>query len=297
MNINQKYLIKMGIVAADVEGRGSDVYDCYATFRAKNRNSGYTFVFRIIDSMTGSMPDWGDGWYATPDEAMRTYEEYGCRSADKGALLRVCGVALSDCHSIQPVIVVGGFISGNRSKVYDDFFAFAQENDDGEYTIAYRVIDAKTGLVPVNCHLSSTPEQALADYEYSFCPVKPPPAAELQLTVPVKVQLYDDRPEEPYICNTFRQYANIMQWPDPLHVEISSQTQDLLTFLVNNEKIDIFEGLRTHDDGYFFDDLGHEYIRFSDPEVTLQRLERKYPGITAWAQAHAAEYLREETES
>lgn len=79
------------------------------------------------------------------------------------------------------------------------------------------------------------------------------------------------------VCTTFLQYARCMMYPDPVGVEISDDVHDALTDLINAGQLTAWEALKTHHEGYRFDDSGREYIAFPDIHVLPKRLHALYP--------------------
>lgn len=93
--------------------------------------------------------------------------------------------------------------------------------------------------------------------------------AEKRLNIPVRIDLDMD---EPYEAKSFRQYARIMQYPDPTRVELSSETADLITDAVNNG-LDIWTAYRALCSDYHYDERGREYIEFPEPDKAQEILD------------------------
>ena len=91
---------------------------------------------------------------------------------------------------------------------------------------------------------------------------------ELRFDTPILEVCFPDEP--PYACRNFREYATIMMFPDPTYVEITSESQDLITSLINDGKMGAFEALRTFESGNQYDENGREYISFPTPEKILE---------------------------
>lgn len=67
-------------------------------------------------------------------------------------------------------------------------------------------------------------------------------------------------------CKNFVEYAKAMQLPDPTYVVMPMDTQNLVTTLVNDGKVDAFEALSTVAFNFQYDAQGREYIEFPKPE-------------------------------
>ena len=100
---------------------------------------------------------------------------------------------------------------------------------------------------------------------------------------PVRVQIESD---EWISCNSFREYANAMQRPDPTRVHIPDSTEKLLTLLVDGGLITAWQANQLHGE-YTFDDDGREALYWPEPEKALENL-----GLPELAEA-----LREEMQS
>ena len=85
---------------------------------------------------------------------------------------------------------------------------------------------------------------------------------------PVRVQI---EPDEWVSCNSFREYAGAMQYPDPTRVHIPDSTEKLLTFLVNGGQITAWQANKLHGE-YTFDDDGREALCWPEPEEAAARL-------------------------
>ena len=105
---------------------------------------------------------------------------------------------------------------------------------------------------------------------------------------PVPVPVLDDEFVE---ARNFREYAALMQLPDPAFVEMSDDVSNLLTQLINGGMISPLDALHlgTHGkvrDGecfelpfpdYQYTDIGREYILFPSLEDMKTLLHWKYP--------------------
>lgn len=91
------------------------------------------------------------------------------------------------------------------------------------------------------------------------------------------IPIHDDDETLLADCMTFLQYARCMMYPDPLGVEINDDVHDALTDLINAGLLTAWEALKTHNEGYRFDDYGREYIEFPDIHALPKRLHTLYP--------------------
>lgn len=85
---------------------------------------------------------------------------------------------------------------------------------------------------------------------------------------PVRVQT---EPDEWISCNSFREYAGAMQYPDPTRIHIPESTEKLLTLLVDNGQITAWQANKLHGE-YTFDDDGREALYWPEPEEATARL-------------------------
>lgn len=97
--------------------------------------------------------------------------------------------------------------------------------------------------------------------------------AEKTLTIPVRIDLDVN---EFYEARSFRQYAKIMQYPDPTRVELNSETADLITDAVNNG-LDIWTAYCALCSDYHYDERGREYIEFPEPDKAREILDGLWP--------------------
>ena len=84
----------------------------------------------------------------------------------------------------------------------------------------------------------------------------------------VRVQI---EPDEWISCNSFREYANAMQYPEPTRVHIPDSTEKLLTLLVDGGWISAWQANKLHGE-YTFDDDGREALYWPEPEEALEKL-------------------------
>ena len=85
---------------------------------------------------------------------------------------------------------------------------------------------------------------------------------------PVRIQI---EPDEWISCNSFREYANAMQYPDHTRVHIPEATEKLLTLLVDSGQITAWQANKLHGE-YTFDDDGREALYWPEPEEAVARL-------------------------
>lgn len=97
---------------------------------------------------------------------------------------------------------------------------------------------------------------------------------ELLFDTPIIEECFPDEP--PFACRNFREYAMIMMFPDPTYVEISAESQDLITSLINAGKMAPFEALRAFESDYRYDEEGREYISFPAPEKIMEIYHKKH---------------------
>ena len=84
----------------------------------------------------------------------------------------------------------------------------------------------------------------------------------VNFTTPIHIDDEDFSTE----CKNFLEYAKAMQLPDPTYVVMPMDTQNLVTTLVNDGKVDAFEALSTVAFHFKYDEQGREYIEFPKPE-------------------------------
>lgn len=104
------------------------------------------------------------------------------------------------------------------------------------------------------------------------------------LNTPETVQVDEN---ETIKCLRFRQFCNSMQYPEPTLVEMSAETEALLTLLINDGLVSCWEAYKACVVCYSFNEDGREVVRTKEPCVLIPSLN------TAAAEA-AKQYMGEE---
>ena len=89
------------------------------------------------------------------------------------------------------------------------------------------------------------------------------------LNTPEKVRVEDDKT---ITCLQFRQFCNVMQYPEPTLVEVCHETEILLTLLINDGLVSCWEAYKACASGYSFNEDGREVVRMKEPMVLILSL-------------------------
>ena len=89
------------------------------------------------------------------------------------------------------------------------------------------------------------------------------------LNTPEELQLDEN---EKATCLRFRQFCNAMQYPEPTLVELSPETETLVTLLINDGLLSCWEAYKACVVCYSFNEDGREVIQTKEPLVLLPSL-------------------------
>ena len=120
------------------------------------------------------------------------------------------------------------------------------------------------GLESMKITMGGATEQEAANHARQICEALTNGTPDKDAVMPLKTPVRVEDEDYGYMveCKTFEEYARAMQFPDPTDVVIPIGTQNLITDLINEGKIDISEAFSTCRNNYQYDNRGREYIEF-----------------------------------
>lgn len=79
--------------------------------------------------------------------------------------------------------------------------------------------------------------------------------------------------------DTFREYAQVMQYPDRTGIQMSRETENMAVGAINQNGLaidDVYEALSRENGSikYVFDDDGHENVKMAEPDKAREILDR-----------------------